>query len=317
MNLCENFYQEFPESLRPIFPLEFIHRKKPAHFSIAFDYFQNNKKYSLYLDIDSNGTILSVHYQSPENDFYNNPLFEVLARMCEGLPIAEAYLISNLDLLDFLEEQTTSQRGELWDIYLQMIDSLLPFKLPLVSIPILLLHNALAEFRGRELTFREHWLSVPNNKALKYLSLTKKSNSLICRCFGLFYSDIASLLVENKNLQLKDVTDQTMAGGGCASCVDQIEEAIEEWREELGIMPEVDWPTYTILGRSQAEWLFILEDLIREYLENKNIEKDSKQYGIISFKGHEIILQGPLERDVRKDLGYFLKKKAQVAFHIG
>ncbi len=316
MSFQKQFFEEFPDKFRPIFPLEFSHLKKPGYFSSSFNYQVGEDKYALYLNIDSSGLILDAHYFSPPNDFYNNPLFEVLARICPGLPISEALLISNLDLLDFVEEQTTTDRGELWDIYLQMLDSLLPYKLPLMPIPLLLLQNALVEFKGLELTWIEHWKQIAKNPALEYLPLSKKGDSLICRCFGLIYSDVAALLIENKDLTLRDVTDQTMSGGGCASCAEDIEEVIEEWREELGIMPNVDWATYTILGRSQAEWVLILESLILEYLENKKSEDHSLQFGILSLKGHELILTGPLDKSVKKDLAYFLKKKSEVAFHI-
>lgn len=303
-----SFFGHYPSKFRPLFEAEFQGHKRPRNSTVSFQYTNSSQqKYAIYLDLEKSGLILALNYEAPTNDYFNSAFLEILSRKIAGLPIDEALNISNLDLLDFLEEETEGEKGELWDFFLQMISELLPLEYPLRPLPLFLLQNAIFEYLGPTSVWQEEEISNDD---------FKKNDNLICRCFGLTYAGIVPLLKENPNLTLRDVTDKTSAGGGCASCIQDIEDAIDEWREELGIMPEVDWKTYTILGQSQAEWLLILYHLIEEYIENKELSKIEGEWGIVSLKGHHLILKGPLPVDIQKDLYQFIKKKAQVLFHL-
>lgn len=48
---------------------------------------------------------------------------------------------------------------------------------------------------------------------------SKDFDKLICRCFGVYESEIIEALEGAESPALKMITDETMAGGGCSSCL--------------------------------------------------------------------------------------------------
>jgi NifU-like protein len=51
---------------------------------------------------------------------------------------------------------------------------------------------------------------------------------LICHCFGVTEGKIRKVVEENGLRTVEDVTNYTKAGGGCGSCLDEIEQILEE-----------------------------------------------------------------------------------------
>ena len=49
-----------------------------------------------------------------------------------------------------------------------------------------------------------------------------KKENLICRCFGVYVEQLEELVREKPNSDLKDVTNELNAGGGCATCRNDI-----------------------------------------------------------------------------------------------
>jgi NifU-like protein len=60
----------------------------------------------------------------------------------------------------------------------------------------------------------------------------EEGGRMVCFCFGVTEEKIRRVVRENKLETVEDVTNFTKAGGGCGSCLDEIERILEEVRAE-------------------------------------------------------------------------------------
>lgn len=74
------------------------------------------------------------------------------------------------------------------------------------------LEAAVADYRGEQVTAEED----------------EDEGRLICHCFGVTEGKIRKVVEENGLRTIEDVTNFTKAGGGCGSCLDDIEQILEE-----------------------------------------------------------------------------------------
>ncbi len=54
---------------------------------------------------------------------------------------------------------------------------------------------------------------------------------IVCNCFGITEGKIRKVVAENNLRTVEDVTNYTKAGGGCGSCIDEIETILEEFSD--------------------------------------------------------------------------------------
>lgn len=58
-------------------------------------------------------------------------------------------------------------------------------------------------------------------------------SSIICRCFGITENKIRKVIKENKLRTVEEVTNYTKAGGGCGSCLNDIQDIMDDvWKKE-------------------------------------------------------------------------------------
>ena len=64
---------------------------------------------------------------------------------------------------------------------------------------------------------------------------SEEGSRIVCFCFGITEEKIRRVISENNLQTIEDVTNYTKAGGGCGSCIDDIESILKEVR---GSQPE-------------------------------------------------------------------------------
>jgi NAD(P)H-nitrite reductase large subunit len=116
-----------------------------------------------------------------------------------------------------------------------------------ISLPLKLLHNAIDKYQGQTYRFE---------------LLKEKSDTLICRCFGVFKGQITDVLKNDPEGHLLTVLDQTNATGGCSSCKHDVEKMIEEFRgEEVLFVPKKE----RVLGLSPAQLHLKIDEEIKPW----------------------------------------------------
>lgn len=106
---------------------------------------------------------------------------------------------------------------------------------------------------------------------------------IVCNCFGITEGKIRRVIREDNLRTLEDVTNYTKAGGGCGSCIDQIEEILAD---ELGkkAAAEVEAPKARKAVRTNLERI----NLIQEVLDNEVrpiLQKDSGDLELVDIDG--------------------------------
>ena len=119
-----------------------------------------------------------------------------LTEMVIGKTIDEALRISNQDIADFLD-----------------------------GIPQEKMHCSVM---GREALEG----AVANYRGERPVVVEKEEGTIVCHCFGVTDEKIARAVRENDLRTAEQVTHYTKAGGGCGTCLEQIQEIIDRVRGE-------------------------------------------------------------------------------------
>jgi NifU-like protein len=117
----------------------------------------------------------------------------------------------------------------------------------------------------------------------------KDEGRIICNCFGVPEGKIRRVIREDNLRTVEDVTNYTKAGGGCGSCVAQIEEILEE---ELGRRAVAE--TAAQSARKKARTNLERINLIQEVLDNEVrpiLQKDSGDLDLVDIDGHRVTIR--------------------------
>jgi NifU-like protein len=112
---------------------------------------------------------------------------------------------------------------------------------------------------------------------------------IVCNCFGIAEGKIRRVIREDNLHTVEDVTNYTKAGGGCGSCVAQIEEILED---ELGKKAAAE--TAAAPARKRARTNLERINLIQEVLDNEVrplLQKDSGDLDLVDIDGHRVIVR--------------------------
>ena len=106
---------------------------------------------------------------------------------------------------------------------------------------------------------------------------------IVCNCFGITEGKIRRVVEENNLRTVEDVTNYTKAGGGCGSCIDEIETILEEFADAVPEQPlkqrKPKSPKLTNLQRIA---------LIQEILDNEVrpiLQKDNGDLELVDIDG--------------------------------
>lgn len=124
-----------------------------------------------------------------------------LTEMIIGKTVEEASKITNQDIAKFL-------------------DGLPEEKMHCSVMGMEALEKALARYRGEDIEEHE-----------------EEGYKLVCRCFGVTDQKIKRIVRENKLKEPEQATHYCKAGGGCGSCIPEIEDLIAEVWQEEGMKP--------------------------------------------------------------------------------
>jgi NifU-like protein len=127
----------------------------------------------------------------------------ILTEMVIGKTVDEALKVTNKDIADAL-------------------GGLPPEKMHCSVMGREALEAAIGNFRGEAIS--EH--------------VDEDEGRIVCSCFGITEGKLRRVIEENKLSTAEDVTNYTKAGGGCGSCLDDIENILEDmWGSEIKEMP--------------------------------------------------------------------------------
>jgi bacterioferritin-associated ferredoxin len=104
---------------------------------------------------------------------------------------------------------------------------------------------------------------------------------LVCRCFGIYLEEIKIFLQEQPMATIAEMTDQMKIGGGCTSCLFDLEKIIHDFRNNTGLVTSEKRRRYR--GKTPIECLLRAGELIAEAI---------KEGDILELRGTCLILDG-------------------------
>lgn len=257
---------------------------KPAYFKAHASYrFELNniaQEINLYLDIDQNDKLCELRCTGPfeyEESLYAwREVFELACSFCQGLNAHEALKIKFHSLL---KTQNDPQKQQL------LFD---PFAL--------LLRRALSRYWGVVEAAHEY-----QNASF---------HELLCRCFGVYRSHLVALILENPALTKEELSQQTKAGMGCTSCLNDLEQLIHDTRARFDLVHlklgafEKDGRYVRPMGLTPIECVLKLDELLKQWP-----AYETYPLMITAIKGYQVMLMGEATPEVLKDLMNFWESK--------
>lgn len=247
-----------------------------AHSTLVF---QEHELW-LFLDIDQKDQLISVRVEGPfeagEPYFEWRESFELACSFCEGLSAHEALKIKFHSLLKTLSDEKKQQT------------LFHPFAL--------LLRKALVDY----------WGIVEATHELQ----GNPFHELICRCFGVYRSDLVKHILENPQVTAAELSTLSQAGMGCTSCLGDLSDVIQVTRDRFDLVHtklgafEKDGSYIRPLGLTPMECLFRLEEALQTW-----IKEHQKTLVITDIRGYEVELSGEATKQDLKDLMSFWEQK--------
>jgi NifU-like protein len=134
------------------------------------------------------------------------------------------------------------------------------------------LEAAVADYRGEAVTTQED----------------EDEGKLVCHCFGITEGKIRKVVAENGLRTVEDVTNYTKAGGGCGSCLDEIEAILEELRgKPEAAPPERPKPAKKLTNLQRIS-------LIQEILDQEvrpMLQKDGGDLELVDIDGTRVAVR--------------------------
>ncbi|MDD4975654.1 MAG: hypothetical protein PHY93_14960 [Bacteriovorax sp.] len=235
--------------------------------------YQNSEglELKLFLDIDLKSEhILDFYYKGSLSLVYKCELEEL-----KSLLLNQSYTIALNLKRETLEHEVRPSNG----------------KRPLASLSLWLTHQAIEDYLGTAATLREQ-------------------ADLLCLCFGIGKSELKKQVLLRSDYDLPQVIAETFATSACGSCKGPIIKAINDLREEHGLIrglthsstrldKEGHW--IKIKGMYPSELLIKLEEMKKSWMKREGIE-DQFQIEIQNIEGYHIWLSvAPVEDTERNE----------------
>ncbi len=114
---------------------------------------------------------------------------------------------------------------------------------------------------------------------------------IVCHCFGVTNKQIEKVIKENHLHTVEDVTNYTKAGGGCGSCIDDIEEILEEVRkEQAAVAAEAVATPPKKKKLTTLQKIKLIEETIEKEI-RPELNKDGGDLELIDVDGNNVVVQ--------------------------
>lgn len=266
--------------------------KKPGIFQASLRYELTATDWiKVFLDIDSKDKIKNFSYVHEGMRGFI-PYFSALSLIVQNLSLSEALEISHDDFYDFFDED---------EIFHELMES---GHVPLLQLPLIILRDAIAQYTGEENIIQP------------------KAHELVCRCFGVYASDIKNIISKERSFELIDIIKHTQAGAGCGSCKGDVEEIYHEARFTHPTVISLNTPTATgkIGDLTTAQWVVKIDKAINDFKGQNGLQELDVE--LVKFKFPELRLKihakpEALDPDKLKEkLEYFLSQSLQIKIEI-
>ena len=120
---------------------------------------------------------------------------------------------------------------------------------------------------------------------------TDHEGRIVCRCFGITDAKIRKVALENNLHSVEQITDYTKAGGACGTCLDQIQEILDEiWRNQSAAPAAEKNKDDEFAALSTVKKVLKLEEVIAKEI-RPALEKDGGSIELIDLEG-DVVLKG-------------------------
>lgn len=267
---------------------------KPNFFQASLTYklaSDEEQWIKVYLDVNNQDKINQLNYEYQGMKGFL-PYFSALSVMARGLGLTEASEISFEDFYDFFE-------GD--GLFSELMES---GHIPLIQLPIILLRDTIQQYTGEENI------------------IMSKADELVCRCFGVYHSDIKNLISSERSFELIDVIKKTHAGAGCGSCKGDVEEIYHEARFSFPAMITLNTvtPTGKLGDLTTAQWVVKIDKAMNDFKGQNGLQELDLE--LIKFKYPELRLKlhHPPEKldpaKLKEKMEYFLSQSLQIKIEI-
>jgi NifU-like protein len=171
----------------------------------------------------------------------------VLTEMIKGMTLDEALKLTNQDVADYL-------------------GGLPKEKMHCSVMAREALEAAVANYKGEE-------------------KPAEKEEKIVCQCFNVSEDKIRKVAVENHLTTVEEVTNFTKAGGGCGSCVPEIENILKEiWSVKPA--PELPKPAKKL---TNIQKIALIQDVLETEIRPKLIA-DGGDLELVDIEGNRVII---------------------------
>lgn len=225
----------------------------------------------LHLDIDlKSEKILDFIIKGSLKEIYEKEFLELKSLIVDHT-IAESLILKR----EALKNETKLKNGSL----------------PLASLSLWLMHQAIEDYLGTTSTLSEQ-------------------NDLLCLCYGIGVKEIKKQILTRSDYDLPQLVAETFATSACGSCRIPIQKVMTQIRQEHGLIKGMDH-SQTRLDKAghwikikdlyPADLLIKLDELKKIWMKREGIE-DQFKIEIEKIEGHHLWLRVSPENDPERSL---------------
>lgn len=112
---------------------------------------------------------------------------------------------------------------------------------------------------------------------------------LICQCFGITEDLIRKVISENNLQTVEEVTNYCKAGGGCQSCIDEIEVIISQVHKKVVVKTEVIPPATSKKKLTNIQKIAMIQETINAEI-RPALNKDGGDIELIDVEGSRVFV---------------------------
>lgn len=160
---------------------------------------------------------------------------------------------------------------------------------PIFHLPKMLLRNCFNLFRGLESTWQD--------------KCGEPSESLVCRCFGIYRREIEEVINQNLEADLPLIEAKLKAGGGCERCKDDLDDLLEQTQTNPKSFPGVK--SSLRVERQVGLW-FKYSESFNEFLRHHRLDQSPVHLEKLTTNKEELRIEISLGCDdsIRRDFEF-------------